>query len=191
METDNPHNEVLFVQHLNTPLGEMIAGATNEGICFLKFSDKTLLEKELEDIRNHINAVILDKTHRNIEQLRKELLEYFTGERKYFDVPVYLIGTDFQKSVWKQLSTIPYGETLSYQQQAGQLGKLNSIRAIAHANGCNRISIVIPCHRVIGKDGKLTGYSGGIERKQLLLLHEKHYSYNFTPDLFYGLLNIP
>ena len=95
--------------------------------------------------------------------------EYFTKKRKEFSLPLALVGTSFQEEVWKVLQTIPYGEVRSYKEQATAVGNPKGVRAVANANGKNRISIVIPCHRVIGSDGTLTGYASGIERKQFLL----------------------
>jgi AraC family transcriptional regulator, regulatory protein of adaptative response / methylated-DNA-[protein]-cysteine methyltransferase len=105
--------------------------------------------------------------------ISKEINEYFEGKRRTFDVKLDTPGTDFQKSVWDILKEIPFGTTTSYQQQAENLNKPKAVRAIASANGFNRVSIIIPCHRVIGKDGTMTGYGGGIERKKWLIDHER------------------
>lgn len=191
MDTASDKKEILYLQHLNTPLGVMIAGATDKGLCLLEYHDRALLHKELNDLQNLLNATIIEKTNKFIEQTRHELGEYFAGIRKTFDVPLVLVGTDFQVRVWKSIARIPYGVTISYLEQAGSIGSIRSIRAVAHANGSNRISIIIPCHRVIGKDGNLTGYGGGIERKRFLILHENHYSLHYEHDLFSGLLNVP
>lgn len=191
MDFEPEMKEVLYLQHINTPLGVMIAGATEKGLCLLEFHDRVLLNKELNDLQGLLNAIVVEKTNRYIEQVRMELGEYFNGIRKTFNVPLVFVGTEFQVKVWKSITEIPYGVTISYQEQASNLGDVRSIRAVAHANGSNRMSIIIPCHRVIGKDGKLTGYGGGIERKRFLLLHENHYSLQFEHDLFSGLLNVP
>ena len=103
---------------------------------------------------------------------KKELDEYFLGQRKDFTVKLDTPGTDFQNSVWKALCDIPFATTASYQEQATRLNNPKAVRAVARANGMNRVAIVIPCHRVIGKDGSLTGYAGGLERKRWLLDHE-------------------
>ena len=107
--------------------------------------------------------------HKWLEHLREELDEYFAGRLKKFTVPVVLRGTPFQEQVWRELLRIPYGSTISYEEQAIRIGHPTSCRAVANANGQNRIAIVIPCHRVIGKDGSLTDFGGGLKRKQLLL----------------------
>jgi methylated-DNA-[protein]-cysteine S-methyltransferase len=104
-----------------------------------------------------------------------QLNEYFEGSRKHFDLKLNPEGTDFQKKVWKQLEQIPYGKTLSYLELSEQLGNVKAIRAVANANGKNPLWIVVPCHRVIGSNGSLTGYAGGLHRKQWLLEHESPY----------------
>lgn len=101
--------------------------------------------------------------------LTLQLNEYFAGERTTFDVPIELIGTPFQIQVWQELRNIKYGQTRSYAQQAQSLARPEAIRAVANANGCNQIAIIVPCHRVIGSDGKLVGYAGGLVRKKWLL----------------------
>lgn len=144
---------------INTPLGLMVAGSTSKGIYLFEF-------------QNHAPKLRLmqqTNTADFIPALEKELNEYFNGKRIDFTVPLDLSGTSFQQSVWRALQTIPYGETWSYQQQAEYLNNPRAIRAVASANGCNPVSILIPCHRVIGKNGQLTGYAGGLERKQWLL----------------------
>ena len=106
------------------------------------------------------------------EQLGRELAEYFEGQRQRFDVPLDLVGTPFQRRVWQALLAIPYGRTWSYGQQAVHIGQPTATRAVAAANGQNKVSIVVPCHRVVGSDGTLTGYGGGLPRKQWLLALE-------------------
>ena len=105
-------------------------------------------------------------------EARKQLEAYFTGELIEFDLPLAMRGTEFQKQVWQELQTIPYGVTISYGELAQRVGNPNSSRAVGAANGRNPISIIVPCHRVIGSNGKLTGYGGGMERKEWLLAHE-------------------
>ena len=104
-----------------------------------------------------------------------QLQDYFEGKREQFDLKLNPQGTDFQQTVWKQLQTIPYGKSMSYLELSKQLGDIKAIRAVANANGKNPIWIIIPCHRVIGSDGSLTGYAGGLARKQWLLNHENPY----------------
>lgn len=115
---------------------------------------------------------ILKKDHTLIERLEAQLQEYFMGQRKTFDLPLDPIGTDFQRSAWQALVQIPFGKTISYQEQAEKLGAAQSSRAVGTANSKNPISILIPCHRVIAKSGKISGYAGGIENKKKLLALE-------------------
>lgn len=161
---------------INTPLGEMVAGATEEGICLLEFSDRRMLPAEYKDLTRYLKMSFVEDNNYHLKQLSKELTEYFKGKRKEFSLPLVTPGSDFQQKVWKELLKIPYGSIRSYMEQSIALGKPESIRAVANANGMNRIAIIIPCHRVIGSDGRLTGYGGGLKRKKWLLDHEKKFS---------------
>ena len=105
--------------------------------------------------------------------VREQLAEYFAGQRRQFDVPIELAGTPFQRRVWQELLQIPFGTTISYAQLAGRVGRPTASRAVGHANGRNPISIIVPCHRVVGANGKLTGYAGGVDKKQRLLALER------------------
>ncbi len=166
---------LISVTRVLTPLGPMLAGAAEEGICLLEFIDRRMLETQLARLRKLLGAEVVPGPSRHFEALNRQIEEYFAGKRKEFDLPLVLPGTSFQQEVWRGLREIPYGETRSYQEQAGLLGRPQAVRAVARANGENRIAIVIPCHRVVGKDGKLRGYGGGLWRKRYLLDHEaKH-----------------
>ncbi|MBC8755748.1 methylated-DNA--[protein]-cysteine S-methyltransferase [Kordia sp. YSTF-M3] len=168
-------DRVILINRLTTPLGPMFVCATDKGICLLEFVDRELLETEFKDLQRLLKANIIVGENEHIQQAKKELAEYFEGTRTQFDVQLETPGTDFQNTVWSVLQTIPYGKTTSYQQEAESINNPKAVRAVASANGCNRIAIIIPCHRVIGKNGNLTGYSGGLERKRWLLDHEsKH-----------------
>ncbi len=170
---------------IETPLGVMIAGATDEGVCLLEFSDRRMLNTEYKDLAKYFKTTIQEGENKHFKTLREQLKEYFEGLRKEFSVPLVFPGSTFQQTVWKELMNIPYGTTRSYQEQSVALGKPDSIRAVANANGMNRISIIIPCHRVIGSDGRLTGYGGGLKRKRWLIDHEKKHSGNaFDLSLF-------
>jgi AraC family transcriptional regulator, regulatory protein of adaptative response / methylated-DNA-[protein]-cysteine methyltransferase len=161
---------------IETRLGTMVAGAVDEGICLLDFIDGKNLKAQNNTLAKYFNDSF-EKCHSSyFSQLTGELEEYFEGNRKEFTIPLVLAGSEFQKTVWQELINIPYGTTRTYLEQASSLGNPRSIRAVAHANGMNRISIIIPCHRVIGSDGSLTGYGGGLMRKKWLLEHEKRYS---------------
>ena len=167
---------MIIITKIETPLEEMVAGATEEGICLLEFSDRRMLPTEYKDLTRLLKTTLEDGENRHLKILKKQLKEYFDGIRKEFSIPLVTPGSEFQKTVWKELQNIPFGSTRSYQEQAIALNRPDSVRAVANANGMNRISIVIPCHRVIGSDGSLTGYGGGLKRKKWLLDHEKKFS---------------
>lgn len=156
-----------------TPVGEMLACANDDGVILLEFLEKKNLQKELDEISKSLKANINFGEHNHLILLESELENYFKGDLKDFSVPLNPVGTEFQKKVWEILRQIPYGETKSYTEQSEIMGNPKAIRAVANANGQNKISILIPCHRVIGSNGTLTGYSGGIERKKKLLQLEK------------------
>ena len=167
---------MIKVAKLETPLGIMVAGATDEGVCLLEFTDRRMLPTEYRDLTRRLKTTLEEGENIHLKTLRKQLKEYFEGKRKEFTIPLVMPGSAFQQAVWKELQNIQFGSTRSYQEQAIALGKADSVRAVANANGMNRISIIIPCHRVIGSDGHLTGYGGGLKRKRWLLDHEKRYS---------------
>lgn len=166
---------IILINRLTTPLGPMFVCATEKGICLLEFTDRKMLETEFRDLQKRLNAEILIGENQHTKQLKKEIKAYFAGKRTSFEVPLDTPGTDFQNEVWKVLKEIPFGTTASYQQLAKKLNKPKAVRAVGRANGFNRISIIVPCHRIIGKDGNLTGYGGGIERKKWLLEFEKDF----------------
>lgn len=164
--------DIILINRITTPLGPMFVCATDSGICLFEFVDRRMLETEFKDLQLLLKANIIIGENEHILQAKKEVEEYFEGKRQEFDVKLNTPGTDFQKTVWDALKQISYGTTTTYQRQTAQINKATAIRAVASANGCNRVSIIIPCHRVIGKDGKLTGYGGGLERKRWLITHE-------------------
>lgn len=154
---------------IETPLGKMIACSTQKGISLLEFDNRKNIDAQIESLTKIFNANIVKETNKHLEQLKKELDEYFSKKRKEFCVSLDIAGTSFQKEVWNELLKIPYGKTISYMQQASAMNKARSVRAVANANGMNKIAIVVPCHRVIGSNGSLTGYAGGLDRKKYLL----------------------
>ena len=170
--------QLLFCERFPTPLGIMVTVATQKAIVLLEFSDRQIIDDEFEKIKKEYGAEITEGSNGVIEKLKFQLKEYFEGNLKQFDIPLMAFGSPFQKEVWNILQAIPYGHTKSYADQALDLGSPNYVRAVAKANGSNRIAIVVPCHRVIGKKGQLTGYSGGLWRKTWLLNHER----SFTDD---------
>ena len=165
--------QVMDIARLETPLGTMLAGAVPEGICLLEFTDRRMLETELKTLSKLLNATIMQGANAHFNLLQEELTTYFAGKQQTFTVPLVTPGTTFQQAVWQELRQISYGLTRSYKQQAMAMQVPQAVRAVANANGMNRISILIPCHRVIGENGNLTGYGGGLWRKQWLLNLEK------------------
>ncbi|GAB2943886.1 methylated-DNA--[protein]-cysteine S-methyltransferase [Hymenobacter coalescens] len=160
---------VIDLARLETPLGPMVACAVPEGVCLLEFTDRRQLETEFKALARLLQATIVPGPNPHFALLEAQLAEYFAGRRRTFSVPLHLPGTPFQQAAWQQLQLIPYGATRSYQQQATALQQPGAVRAVAAANGLNRVAILVPCHRVIGADGKLTGYGGGLWRKRRLL----------------------
>ncbi|MGF6147466.1 Methylated-DNA--protein-cysteine methyltransferase, constitutive [Kingella potus] len=158
---------------IETPLGWMSAVFSPKGLCLLEFEGQKHLDSELKAVAFYYHADgFTAKETGETQNLRRQLDGYFSGKRQNFDLPLDLVGTPFQKKVWHILQTIPYGETRSYKQQSEMSGNPKAVRAVAAANGANKISIIVPCHRVIGSDGSLTGYAGGLPRKQALLALE-------------------
>lgn len=167
--TKSKTRPLLLLNRLTSPLGPMLVCASERGICLLEFTDRKMLETEFRDLQKYLDAEIIVGENQHIQQMRKELQEYFARKRTTFDVAIDAPGTDFQQTVWQALQSIPFGQTSTYQSLAQTIDRPNAVRAVARANGANRIAIVIPCHRVIGKNGDLTGYGGGIERKKWLI----------------------
>lgn len=165
-------NTDLKITSFKTKLGEMMAIADTSHLYLLEFLDKNNLDNALEHLKLSLNANITKGITAPIESIQTELKAYLKGELINFKTPLKLLGTPFQKQVWQELQRTPYGHTRSYAQQAQALGKPTAYRAVANANGANRLVIVIPCHRIISSKGDLGGYSSGLERKQWLLEHE-------------------
>jgi AraC family transcriptional regulator of adaptative response/methylated-DNA-[protein]-cysteine methyltransferase len=163
------NKNIIYINRIATPIGPVLVGANDDGICLLEFSDRKILENQLKSIEKHFEAVLTPGESEYFTLLAKELDAYFKGELRTFTVPLSIAGTVFQENVWKSLIEIPYGQTRSYKEQSIALKNPKAIRAIAHANGENRIAILIPCHRIIGSDGDLVGYGGGLWRKRFLL----------------------
>ncbi len=161
-----------------SPLGPLVAGATDDGVCLLEFSDRRMLEAQLRTIRQRFKTPAVPGMNAHLERLQQELADYFAGQLHDFSAPLVYPGTPFQERVWKELLRIPYGETRSYEEIAEAVGTPKAQRAVGRANGLNRIAIVIPCHRVVNKDGRLGGYGGGLRRKQFLLDLERSSSHS-------------
>ena len=167
--------QVVNLTRMETDLGTMIACATGKGICLLEFTDRKMLETELKQLAKSKRAQIVQGDNRFFKPLKEQLTAYFQGKLSKFDLPLDLIGTEFQKKVWDLLLQVPYGFVSTYANQAIKLGNSNAIRAVANANGMNKIAIIVPCHRIIGSDGSLTGYAGGLWRKRKLLELEQKF----------------
>ena len=165
--------EAATLAWIDTPLGPMVAGATRDGLCLLEFTDRRALERELSDLRRRLGVPVVAGDGPAIRVLRRELALYFQGKLKTFTVPLDVAGSPFEERVWRELGAIPYGETRSYADIAARVGMPKGARAVGSANGRNRIAILIPCHRVVQKDGTLGGYGGGVWRKRLLLEAER------------------
>jgi len=147
----------------------MILGSSQKKLCLADWRYRKSRNSIDERIRHGLNAEFLEEESIITREAHKQLLEYMDGERKVFDIPLLMVGSDFQKSVWNELLNIPYGDTITYLELSNRLSNENAIRAIAGANGANAISILTPCHRIIGSGGKLIGYAGGLHTKKKLL----------------------
>ena len=154
---------------LPAPLGPMIAMAERRGLVLLEFLDRPALTREVEALQIRHGYVVAPGHNAHLQLIEEQLNEYFAGTRTLFSVPLHLPGSAFDRQVWEQLLHIPYGHTSTYGTLAARLGKPGASRAVGLANGHNRLAIVVPCHRVIGADGSLTGYGGGQPRKAFLL----------------------
>jgi AraC family transcriptional regulator, regulatory protein of adaptative response / methylated-DNA-[protein]-cysteine methyltransferase len=166
---------VVHLARVLTPLGPMLMGSTDSGVALLEFTDRRMLETQLRRLERRRRCVFVPGDTAAGRQLKQELAAYFEGSLVTFDTPLEPAGTEFQQATWRVLKSIPYGQTRSYGEQAKMLGRPSAVRAVARANGDNPIAIVVPCHRVIGADGSLTGYGGGLWRKRWLLHHEQRH----------------
>lgn len=163
----------IIASRIFTPLGPMLAAVATDRLVLLEFADRRKLATQIKRIKKYFNSGISFGEHQLFVRLQKELNEYFSGTRKEFTIPVNPAGTEFQKAAWDALLKVPYGTTRSYSEQAKSIGKPTGARPVAQANGMNAIAVLIPCHRIIGENGKLTGYGGGLWRKAKLLEMEK------------------
>jgi methylated-DNA-[protein]-cysteine S-methyltransferase len=158
---------------MDSPVGILTIAASEKGLCAILWDHDLSNEPSLQFIHNFKKSV----TNKTIINTKQQLGEYFIGARKVFDLPLVINGTPFQNLAWHELLKIPYAKTISYGEQAKKLGDKNKARAVGMANGLNPISIVIPCHRVIGSNGSLTGFGGGLDRKEFLLQLERKNTY--------------
>ncbi len=165
--------EIINTTTFSTPLGDMFAAASKKGIVMLTFFTPFYIEAKIEVLKKTLNAEVIPANNEIFKALRIQLNEYFEKKRTTFEIPLQLIGSPFQVKCWKELLNIPYGKTISYKEQAIKIGNEKAFRAVANANGQNMIAILVPCHRVIASNGKLSGYTGGVEKKEFLLKLEK------------------
>lgn len=163
----------LFSRWIDSPLGAILALADDAGLYIFDWVDRRGLEREIVRLRAKTKYAIVPGTHPILDLAKQQIDEYFAGQRRTFSLPLALRGSDFQRRVWDALLQIPSGETRAYAEIARAIGQPTAVRAVARANGDNYRGIIIPCHRVIGSDGSLTGYGGGLARKQWLLDHER------------------
>jgi AraC family transcriptional regulator of adaptative response/methylated-DNA-[protein]-cysteine methyltransferase len=164
---------LIRAMRIGTPLGPMLVGSTDEALVLLEFVDRRQLAAQIGRIARRLRAVFVPDRSPIMERVGVQLTEYFGGQRRRFDIPLRLAGSSFEREVWEALLEIPYGETRSYAEVAQRVGRGSAMRAVGRANGMNALSIVIPCHRVIGSDGRLVGYGGGLWRKERLLELER------------------
>lgn len=162
----------IHTQTFKTPFGDLILGAFDNQLCLCDWKYRKMRKSIDARIQAVLNAEFVEGDSPVFSDAINQLQEYFEGKRKTFDLPLLPVGTPFQNQVWKALLQIPFGQTSSYLELSQQLGNPDAIRAVASANGANAISIIIPCHRIIGSDGSLVGYAGGLEAKKKLLLLE-------------------
>jgi methylated-DNA-[protein]-cysteine S-methyltransferase len=161
------------IQYYKTKIGELILGSFDEKLCLLDFRYRKMRKTVDNRIKKGLNAEFVENDNQILEKTRKQIDEYLNGDRKKFDIPLLMVGTDFQKSVWNALMKVPYGSTSSYLQLAKNINNEKAVRAVASANGANSIGLIIPCHRIIGSNGELVGYGGGLSVKKRLLTKEK------------------
>jgi len=167
-------NEKIIIEYFKTPVGELIMGAFNEKLCLCDWRYRKMRQTIDERILGGLNASFEEGETLVVERAKLQLNEYFSAERTDFDIPLLMVGSSFQKKVWHELLKITYGNTETYLGLSRKIGNEKAIRSVAAANGANAISIMVPCHRVIGSDGKLTGYGGGLQAKRKLLQLEMH-----------------
>ncbi len=171
----NKDNIFIKVMHYHFPCGEMILGSFDGKLCLCDWPDGRRRASTDMRLQRILKAEFVEGSSNVIETVQQQLNEYFLNQRQEFDIPLLFVGTDFQKKVWNELRNIPYGKTVSYGELARRIGMPKAVRAVANANAVNAISIIAPCHRVIGTDGNLTGYGGGLNRKKFLLELEKNF----------------
>lgn len=175
---------IISLAYFKTSFGELIMGSYNDKLCLCDWRYRKMRKEIDSRIQNGLDAGYLEEETPVIIEAKNQLNEYFTAKRKEFSMPLLMVGSDFQQSVWKELLKIPFGKTETYLGLSKKLGNEKAIRAVAGANGANAISIFIPCHRIIGSDGKLVGYAGGLSAKRTLLHIERNIENSGQLQLF-------
>jgi len=166
-------NKKILLQHYKSPVGELLVGAFENQLCLCDWQYRRMRTTIDKRLQTALNATYLEKRCPVTDLAVEQLNNYFCKERQQFDLPLLMLGTDFQQQVWNALLNIPYGSSISYQTLANNISNKKAVRAVASANGANAISIIIPCHRVIASNGELTGYTGGLNAKKRLLALEQ------------------
>lgn len=164
----------IAIRFHSTPCGELILGTCEDRLCLCDWRYRAKRRAIDARLRKALRAEFAESDNPLLDETQHQLRDYFSSSRKQFDIPLLPVGTDFQKRVWAQLLKIPYGTTLSYLDLAAQLGHNKAVRAVANANGANALSILVPCHRIIGSNGELVGYAGGLRAKEHLLNLEQN-----------------
>ena len=164
---------IITLQRYSSPCGGLVLGSFGDRLCLCDWEGGRPRKSTELRLKRLLKAEFKEGISDVMEIANKQLDEYFHRERRGFDIPLLFVGTDFQKKVWNELLNIPYGTSISYGEMSSRLGVPKAVRALANANGANALSVIVPCHRVIGSDGSLTGYGGGLERKRFLLDLEK------------------
>lgn len=160
---------LIRIDYFTSPIGELKLGSIDDQLCICDWRYRSKREEVDQRVARSLNAEMKEESSEIIENCKSQLEAYFKKERNSFDLPLLFAGSDFQQRVWRKLLEIPYGKTMSYLELSRQLGDEKAIRAVASANGANAISIIVPCHRIIGSNGELTGYAGGLTAKRKLL----------------------
>ncbi len=163
------HTNAILVQHYQSPCGELLLGSYEDKLCLCDWTIEKHHGRVVRRLQRTLNADYKEMSSGLLNETVRQLNEYFAGNRRNFTIPLLFVGTDFQKKVWNKLLEVPYGKTVSYGELARMIVMPKAVRAVANANGANAISIIVPCHRVVGSDHSLTGYSGGLAAKKLLL----------------------
>ena len=172
------------INYLKTPFGELILGSYQNELCLCDWRYRKMRSTIDERIQKGLEADYVEEESQVNHETEKQLQEYFAKQRNHFDIPLKLVGTEFQKTIWNLLLQIPYGKTDTYLGLSQKIKNEKAIRAVAAANGANAISIIVPCHRIIGSDGELTGYAGGLKAKKQLLQLENIEKFPEQLDLF-------